>query len=181
MKYTFKRREKYKNPKRTERRDKKMGTMWISREKWETCEKCFIEMRISGMQSAKIKDICAREKHIVNNEHVLWKKIDKNMIHMWKIRYFKKNAKKLSALHILYAYPDSRAATRTHADSYSSRAYTSSHSRKLAAAQTERSVAATSTVLVTESVLSSTSQHCYWICWESQHQETKTTRLSHIT
>ena len=34
---------------------------------------------------------------------------------------------------------------------------------KLANAQTERSVAATSAVLVTESELSSTYQHCYWM------------------
>ena len=62
---------------------------------------------------------------------------------------------------MLYAHPDSSAATRTRPDSYSSRASVISHSRKLANAQTERSVAATSTVLVTESVLSSTYQHCY--------------------
>ena len=60
-------------------------------------------------------------------------------------------------------HPDSSAATRTRPDSYSSRAFVSSHSRKLANAQTERSVAATSTVLVTESVLSSAYQHCYWM------------------
>ena len=64
---------------------------------------------------------------------------------------------------LLYAHPDSSAATRTRPDSYSSRAFVSSHSRKLANAQTERSVAATSTALVTESVLSSTYQHCYWM------------------
>ena len=64
---------------------------------------------------------------------------------------------------MLYAHPDSSAATRTRPDSYSSRAFVSSHSRKLANAQTERSVAATSAVLVTESVLSSTYQHCYWM------------------
>ena len=60
-------------------------------------------------------------------------------------------------------HPDSSAATRTRPDPYSSRAFVSSHSRKLANAQTERSVAATSTVLVTESVLSSAYQHCYWM------------------
>ena len=60
-------------------------------------------------------------------------------------------------------HPDSSAATRTRPDSYSSRAFVSSHSRKLANAQTERSVAATSTVLVTESVLSSAYQHYYWM------------------
>ena len=46
---------------------------------------------------------------------------------------------------------------------YSLRALISRHSRKLANAQTERSVAATSAVLVTESELSSTYQHCYWM------------------
>ena len=64
---------------------------------------------------------------------------------------------------MLYAHPDSSAATRTRPDSYSSRAFVSSHSRKLANAQTERSVAATSAVLVTESELSSAYQHCYWM------------------
>ena len=64
---------------------------------------------------------------------------------------------------LLYAHPDSSAATRTRPDSYSPRAFVSSHSHKLANAQTERSVAATSTVLVTESVLSSAYQHCYWM------------------
>jgi len=62
---------------------------------------------------------------------------------------------------LFHMHPDSSAATRTRPDSYSSRAFVSSHSRKLA--QTERSVAATSTVLVTESVLSSAYQHCYWM------------------
>ena len=66
---------------------------------------------------------------------------------------------------LFHAHPDSRAATRTRPDSYSLRAFVSSHSRKLANAQTERSVAATSTVLVTESELSSTYQH-----WESLYQ-----------
>ena len=64
---------------------------------------------------------------------------------------------------LFHMHPDSSAATRTRPDSYSSRAFVSSHSRKLANAQTERSVAATSTVLVTESVLSSAYQHCYWM------------------
>ena len=64
---------------------------------------------------------------------------------------------------LFHSHPDSSAATRTRPDSYSSRAFVSSHSRKLANAQTERSVAATSTALVTESVLSSTYQHCYWM------------------
>ena len=64
---------------------------------------------------------------------------------------------------LLYAHPDSSAATRTRPDSYSPRAFVSSHSRKLANAQTEHSVVATSAVLVTESELSSTYQHCYWM------------------
>mgnify|MGYP004578325909 FL=1 len=67
---------------------------------------------------------------------------------------------------LFHSHPDSSAATRTRPDSYSSRAFVSSHSRKLANAQTERSVAATSTVLVTESKLSSTYQHYYWMRWE---------------
>ena len=62
---------------------------------------------------------------------------------------------------LLYAHPDSSAATRTRPDSYSSRAFVSSHSRKLANAQTERSVAATSAVLVTESKLGSGYLFCY--------------------
>ena len=64
---------------------------------------------------------------------------------------------------LFHSHPDSSAATRTRPDSYSPRAFVSSHSRKLANAQTERSVAATSAVLVTESELSSTYQHCYWM------------------
>ena len=64
---------------------------------------------------------------------------------------------------LFHMHPDNSAATRTRPDPYSSRAFVSSHSRKLANAQTERSVAATSTVLVTESVLSSAYQHCYWM------------------
>ena len=78
---------------------------------------------------------------------------------------------------LLYAHPDSSAATRTRPDSYSSRAFVSSHSRKLANAQTERSVAATSAVLVTESELSSTYQHCYWMHWEPLYQKNDFTRL----
>ena len=62
---------------------------------------------------------------------------------------------------LLYAHPDSSAATRTRTDSYSLRAFVSSHSRKLANAQTERSVAATSAVLITKSKLSSCYQLCY--------------------
>ena len=62
---------------------------------------------------------------------------------------------------LLYAHPDSSAATRTRTDSYSLRAFVSSHSRKLANAQTERSVAATSVVLVTESKLCSGYLFCY--------------------
>ena len=50
---------------------------------------------------------------------------------------------------------------RTRIDFYSSRAFVSSHSRKLANAQTERSVAATSAVLVTESKLGSGYLFCY--------------------
>ena len=67
---------------------------------------------------------------------------------------------------LFHSHPDSRAATRTCPDSCSPHAFVSSHSRKLANAQTERSVAATSTVLVTESELSSTYQHCHWMHWE---------------
>ena len=78
---------------------------------------------------------------------------------------------------LLYAHPDSSAATRTRPDSYSPRAFVSSHSRKLANAQTERSVAATSAVLVTESELSSTYQHCYWMRWESLYRKNDFTRL----
>ena len=52
---------------------------------------------------------------------------------------------------------------REHAQIPSLRAFVSSHSRKLANAQTEHSVVATSAVLVTESELSSTYQHCYWM------------------
>ena len=68
---------------------------------------------------------------------------------------------KYTSFCLLYAHPDSSAATRTRPDSYSSRAFVSSHSRKLANAQTERSVAATSTVLVTESELGSGYLFCY--------------------
>ena len=64
---------------------------------------------------------------------------------------------------LLSRSPIATTDSRTRLDSYSSRAFVSSHSRKLANAQTERSVAATSTALVTESVLSSTYQHCYWM------------------
>ena len=70
---------------------------------------------------------------------------------------------KYTSFCLLYAHPDSSAATRTRTDSYSLRAFVSSHSRKLANAQTEHSVVATSAVLVTESELSSTYQHCYWM------------------
>ena len=62
---------------------------------------------------------------------------------------------------MLYAHPDSSATTRTRPDSYLSRAFVSSHSRKLANAQTERSEAATRTVLVTESKLGSGYLFCY--------------------
>ena len=81
---------------------------------------------------------------------------------------------------LLYAHPDSSAATRTRPDSYSSRAFVSSHSRKLANAQTERSVAATSAVLVTESELSSTYQHCYWMRWESLYRKNDFTTLYRV-
>ena len=64
---------------------------------------------------------------------------------------------------LLSRSPIATTDSRTRIDSYSSRASVSSHSRKLANAQTEHSVAATSTVLVTESVLSSTYQHYYWM------------------
>ena len=64
---------------------------------------------------------------------------------------------------LLSRSPIATTDSRTRIDFYSSRAFVSSHSRKLANAQTERSVAATSAVLVTESELSSTYQHCYWM------------------
>mgnify|MGYP007039684908 CR=1 FL=1 len=51
--------------------------------------------------------------------------------------------------------------SRTRPDFYSSREFVSSHSCKLANAQTERSVAATSAVLVTESKLGSGYLFCY--------------------
>ena len=57
--------------------------------------------------------------------------------------------------------PIATTDSRTRIDSYLSRAFVSSHSRKLANAQTERSVAATSTVLVTESKLGSGYLFCY--------------------
>ena len=81
---------------------------------------------------------------------------------------------------LLYAHPDSSAATRTRPDSYSPRAFVSSHSRKLANAQTERSVAATSTVLVTESELSSIYQHYYWMRWESLYRKNDFTTLYRV-
>ena len=56
-----------------------------------------------------------------------------------------------------------KTATGTSPNFYSLRALISRHSRKLANAKTERSVAATSAVLVTESELSSTYQHCRWM------------------
>ena len=70
--------------------------------------------------------------------------------------------------------------SRTRPDSYSPRAFVSSHSRKLANAQTERSVAATSAVLVTESELSSTYQHCYWMRWESLYRKNDFTTLYRV-
>ena len=62
---------------------------------------------------------------------------------------------------LLSRSPIATTDSRTRLDSYSSRAFVSSHSRKLANAQTERSVAATSAVLVTESELSSGYLFCY--------------------
>ena len=62
---------------------------------------------------------------------------------------------------LFHTHPDSSAATRTRLDSYSPRAFVSSHSRKPANTQTERSVAATSAVLVTESKLGSGYLFCY--------------------
>ncbi len=64
---------------------------------------------------------------------------------------------------LLSRSPIATTDSRTRLDSYSPRAFVSSHSRKLANAQIERSVAATSAALVTESELSSTYQHCYWM------------------
>ena len=64
-------------------------------------------------------------------------------------------------LYLFHSHPDSSAATRTRPDSYSSRAFVSSHSRKLAKAQTEHSVAATSAALVTEFKLGSGYLFCY--------------------
>ena len=62
---------------------------------------------------------------------------------------------------LLSRSPIATTDSRTRLDSYSPRAFVSSHSRKLANAQTERSVAATSTVLVTESKLGSGYLFCY--------------------
>ena len=87
---------------------------------------------------------------------------------------------KYTSFCLLYAHPDSSAATRTRPDSYSPRAFVSSHSRKLANAQTERSVAATSAVLVTESKLGSTYQHCYWMRWESLYRKNDFTTLYRV-
>ena len=87
---------------------------------------------------------------------------------------------KYTSFCLLYAHPDSRAATKTRLDSYSPRAFVSSHSRKLANAKTERSVAATSAVLVTESELSSTYQHCYWLRWESLYRKNDFTTLYRV-
>ena len=57
--------------------------------------------------------------------------------------------------------PIATTDSRTRIDSYLSRAFVNSHSRKLANAQTERSVAATSAALVTESKLGSGYLFCY--------------------
>ena len=62
---------------------------------------------------------------------------------------------------LLSRSPIATTDSRTRIDSYSSRAFVSSHSRKLANAQTERSVAATSAALVTESKLGSGYLFCY--------------------
>ena len=62
---------------------------------------------------------------------------------------------------LLSRSPIATTDSRTRLDSYSPRAFVSSHSRKLANAQTERSVAATSAVLVTESKLGSGYLFCY--------------------
>ena len=62
---------------------------------------------------------------------------------------------------LLSRSPIATTDSRTRLDSYSLRAFVSSHSRKLANTQTERSVAATSTVLVTESKLGSGYLFCY--------------------
>ena len=62
---------------------------------------------------------------------------------------------------LLSRSPIATTDSRTRIDSYLSRAFVSSHSRKLANAQTERSVAATSAVLVTESKLGSGYLFCY--------------------
>ena len=62
---------------------------------------------------------------------------------------------------LLSRSPIATTDPRTRIDFYSSRAFVSSHSRKLANTQTERSVAATSTVLVTESKLGSGYLFCY--------------------
>ena len=55
---------------------------------------------------------------------------------------------------LLYAHPGSSAATRTRPDSYSPRAFVSSHSRKLANAQTTRSVADPFSSFVTQNLQS---------------------------
>ena len=62
---------------------------------------------------------------------------------------------------LLSRSPIATTDSRTRLDSYSPRAFVSSHSRKLANAQTERSVAATSAALVTESKLGSGYLFCY--------------------
>ena len=62
---------------------------------------------------------------------------------------------------LLSRSPIATTDSRTRPDSYSPRTFVSSHSRKLANAQTERSVSATSTVLVTESKLGSGYLFCY--------------------
>ena len=62
---------------------------------------------------------------------------------------------------LLSRSPIATTDSRTRIDFYSPRTFDSSHSRKLANAQTERSVAATSAALVTESKLGSGYLFCY--------------------
>ena len=62
---------------------------------------------------------------------------------------------------LLSRSPIATTDSRTRIDFYSPRTFVSSHSRKLANAQTERSVAATSAAFVTESKLGSGYLFCY--------------------
>ena len=154
-------------------------------------------MWISSAKSVSIKDICARDRNIAISYAKLLIKIENRWyiyikcqiiiqpfvtvtIDTFNIARKTRVPEYLYYLCLFYAHPDSSAATRTRPDSYSPRAFVSSHSRKLANAQTERSVAATSTVLVTESVLSSTYQHCYWMRWESLYRKNDFTTLYRV-